>query len=344
MKLIGRGAAAYFSRPDMERIGLLIYGGDAMRVALRRQQVIAAMTGSGGGKEMRITRLSASACRKDPAALADAIKARGFFPGPRVVFVEDASDALTKIVEAALVDWKSEDARIVITAGRLNARSALRKLFEAHPNAYVIGLYDDPPDQAEIETILRTAGLTDLREDAMAALQVLAGELDPGEFRQSVEKLSLYKLNDDTAVSPDDIEICAPATIEAAVDDFLTLVAEARTDEIGPMMRKLKGQGVQPVSLCINTVRYFRMLHAAACDPEGPLAGLARIRPPVFGPRRDRMARQARSWGVRRLESALALVTDTDLQLRSAGQTAPAMALVERAAIRLAMMGGYKDV
>ncbi|MEM6342084.1 MAG: DNA polymerase III subunit delta, partial [Pseudomonadota bacterium] len=48
---------------------------------------------------------------------------------------------------------------------------------------------------------------------------------------------------------------------------------------------------------------------------------------------------QARQWGPARLETALTVLTDTDLQLRSAGQHAPALALVERAFIRLAMLG-----
>jgi DNA polymerase-3 subunit delta len=41
---------------------------------------------------------------------------------------------------------------------------------------------------------------------------------------------------------------------------------------------------------------------------------------------------------MQRLEQALTLLTDTDLQLRSASR-APQMALMERALIRLAMMG-----
>ena len=39
------------------------------------------------------------------------------------------------------------------------------------------------------------------------------------------------------------------------------------------------------------------------------------------------------------VERDVVLITDTDLQLRSAGQTAPAMALAERMLIRLAMLG-----
>ena len=52
----------------------------------------------------------------------------------------------------------------------------------------------------------------------------------------------------------------------------------------------------------------------------------------------DAMTAQARQWGARRLEQAMTLLMDTDLALRSAGQTAPQAALVERAFIRLSVM------
>ena len=85
-------------------------------------------------------------------------------------------------------------------------------------------------------------------------------------------------------------------------------------------------------------MRHFRSLHAAASDPGGAAQGVGKLRPPVFGPRRDKIVRQASSWGRPRLERALTVLTDTDLALRSAGQTAPQAALMERALIRLAMM------
>jgi DNA polymerase-3 subunit delta len=103
-------------------------------------------------------------------------------------------------------------------------------------------------------------------------------------------------------------------------------------------MKRLRAQGVQPVSLCITATRHFRTLYTAASDPGGAAQGMGRVRPPVFGPRRDRMLRQAQNWGAPKLQDALSLLTETDLQLRSAGQHAPEMALVERALIRLAMM------
>jgi DNA polymerase-3 subunit delta len=91
---------------------------------------------------------------------------------------------------------------------------------------------------------------------------------------------------------------------------------------------------VQPTTLCIGALRHFRSLHIAATDPGGVQAGLMRAR--VFGPRRDQMQRQAQAWGVKALETAIALLLETDMTLRSSSR-APGMALMERALLRLAL-------
>lgn len=342
MKLSTRDADGYFARPEPERTGLLIYGGDAMRVSLKRQQVLAALLGPGADEEMRLTRMPGADLRKDAALLIDAVKAQGFFPGQRAVFVEDANDTAAPAIEAALTDWKPGDAQIVVTAGALKATSKLRKLFEGHRNAYAVGLYDDPPGRAEIERMLATAGLGGVPNDSMAVLTALATDIGPGDFAQTLEKLSLYKLGDASPVTLAEIAACAPQSTEAALDDVLNVVAEGRDGEIGPLIRRLTAQGTTAVSLCIGAARHFRILYTMASDPGGASSGAGKVRPPLFGARRDRLVRQAQSWGPDRLEMALTHLTDTDLLLRSAGQRAPAMALVERALIRLAKLGGRR--
>ena len=338
MKPSAREAPAYLSRPDPGRPGLLIYGSDAMRVALRRQEAVAALIGPEGEAEMRLTRLAAGDLRSDPAQLADAVKAQGFFPGTRAVLVDGATDAAAPVIESALSDWRKGDAVVVVTAGALKPAAKLRKLFEGHQSAVAVAVYDDPPSDAEIATVLARTGLRGVGVEAKRDITALAQVLDPGDFRQTVEKIALYKLGDETPLAPADIAACAPASTEAAVDEVLDIVAGARVAEVAPVLRRLRAQGVQPVTLCIAATRHFKALYTAASDPGGPGQGIARLRPPVFGPRRDRMLRQAQGWGVGKLEQALEMLTDTDLQLRSAGQRAPDAALVERALIRLAMM------
>ena len=338
MILKGAEAARYFARPDPGKPALLIFGVDPMRVAIKRQDVIAALIGPQGESEMRLTRIPAADLRKDGALLADAIKAQGFFPGPRVAFVEDATDSLTPILSNALQDWRAGDATIIVTAGGLTGKSALKTLFEKHPSALCIGLYDDPPSREEIEEALKKAGLTAIDREAMTDLTSLARTLDPGDFRQTLEKIALYKYRDTSPLTPAEIAALAPATVETEVDDLIAAVADRKPEAIGPLLRRLEAQGTLPVSLCIATMRHFRALHAAVSEPGGPAAALGRMRG-INYKARDAMIRQAGNWSQKRLEDAIAHLVETDLTLRSASR-APAMAVMERALLKLTWLRG----
>lgn len=337
MKMAGSGAQSYLRKPDPTHTGILIFGADAMRVATARQSAISALVGPSGEEEMRLTRIPASDLRKDPALLDDAIKAQGFFPGHRVAFIEDATETSAKLLTAALADWQAGDAQVIVTAGQLTAKSALRKLFEVHRNAVAIGIYDDPPTRDDIQSAILAAGLTPPGGEVLDALMALAQTLEPGDFRQTIEKVGLYKFGDMSPLTMVEVMACAPQSAEVEVDDVLDVVTMGHANELGPVLRNLYAQGVTPVTLCIGATRHFKRLHTVASDPGGPSAGIGRLRPPVFGPRRDKIVRQASQWGRDRLERALMALTDVDLQLRSAN-SAPQNALMERTLIRLAMM------
>jgi DNA polymerase-3 subunit delta len=335
VKPAGAALARLLARPDPDCPAWLIWGADPMRVRQVQRDLATALAGPQAAAEMRIGRLAGPDVRRDPAALADALKAQGFFAGPRVVLLDEATDALAQPLAAALAAARPGDAVLIAAAGALPAKSPLRRLFESDTRAVAVALHDDPPGREEIAAELARAGCGPVGPEAMAALEALARAIGRGELRQLAEKLALYRLGAEGAATAGDVAAVAPAATEAGVDEMAEAVAEGRTEALGPMFARLAAQGVGPVALCLGVARHFRLLHAAAADPEGPAAALARARPPVFGPRRDRLARQARGWGVARLESALTLLFDTDLALRSGGR-APQMALVGTALVSLA--------
>ncbi|MFO1141409.1 MAG: DNA polymerase III subunit delta [Amaricoccus sp.] len=335
MKLAAREAGRFLARPDPGCAGVLLYGADPMRVALKRAALVEALIGPDGAADMRLTRIAGAEVRRDPAGVIDAMKALGFFSGPRAVLVEDAGDAAAAAIKAALEAWAAGDARLVVTAGGLGAGSALRKAFEALPRAVAIGIYADPPGRREIEDALAAAGLPLPDRAVMGDLEGLARALDPGDFAQFVAKLALYKRGDPAPLASEDVAACAPPLGEAEVDAMVALAADGDARGLARAFRGIGGTG-NPTGVTIAAGRYFRILHAAASagDPE---AALSRARPPVFGDRRARMAAQARALGAGELEKALALIMEAELALRSARPT-PARALVERLLVRIAML------
>ena len=77
------------------------------------------------------------------------------------------------------------------------------------------------------------------------ALGTLARALDPGDFRQTLEKIALYKYGDASPLTPADVAAMAPATIEAEVDDLIAAVADRRPADpqrqVIDLERRLKG-------------------------------------------------------------------------------------------------------
>lgn len=308
-------------------------------MAQARGDLIAALLGPGAEAEMRLDRIAAAELRRDPSRLLDALKAVGFFPGPRGVLLEDATDGLAPVVAGALDAWAPGDARLVATGAGLGARGALRKLFEGRRDAVAITLYDDPPSEAEVSEMLRGAGLAQVAPAARETLSALAQALPPGEFRGLLERLSLHQIGAEGPLEAATVLALAPQAEEADLDDLLAAVTDGRRDRVALLLARLGAQGVGPVAVAIQALRHFRAVLAVASDPGGVQAGLAALRPPVGGPRREALARAAGSWRRERIEEGLAALVELDLSLRSASP-APERALLERVLMRLAASRG----
>ena len=331
MKLSGAAAARALAAPDPGRAGLLIYGADPVRVSEARRRVLPALLGPGAEEEMRLERIPAADLRRDPAALQTAMTSAGFFPGPRAVLVEDAADGLAPVLSDALDSHRPGDAQVIATAGMLPARSKLRKAFEAHPTAAAIPLYDDPPGRPEVEAALAAEGIA-ADPGAVAALEEIARQGGPAVLRDCAAKLALYRHGEDGPASPEDVAAIAPAPPDSEIDAVLDAAAAGDAAALAPLLRRLPSRSGAAVALTIAATRHFRTMHAAAT------VGTAGMRPPLFGPRKARIERQARDWGAPRLEEALSILIDADLALRAPGTRAPAMPLAERTLVRLAML------
>ena len=338
MKLTGREALRFCTSPDPARIGVLIHGEDAGQIASARQQIVRSVLGD-DGDDMRLTRMDASDARKDAASVEAALKTRGFFPGRQVLVIEGGTDGLAAPLTVALADVSAEDAFLVVTAGVLPARSKLRKFFEDHRDLVGLQLFLDAPEPADIDAMVRKAGAAGgIEADAVNALVGISAGMDHGSFAQLIEIIGIYYHGSSTPVDQETVLALAPVGLDTEMDAFVGAVASGQPGSIGPLVRRLSASGAAPVGLLLALQRHFRQLLQASSASGGPESGLAALRPPVWGPRRSAMSAQLRRWGQGRLEQANRVLFETDGKVRSSGQV-PDLALVERCALRLAIMG-----
>jgi DNA polymerase III subunit delta len=338
VKLAGAQAAAFCRSPDQALAGALLHGADEAAVAASRRELVAALLG-GHADPMQIENLDPGTVRRDPAALDAALRARGFFGGRGVVLVEKAADAHAGPIETVLPSDRT-DSFLVVTAGLLATKSSLRRLFEGSKSLISLQIIPERPGQQAIASRLSRAGVSaGLSDGARDMLVSLAAEMDPAAFDRFLETLATYALSANRPLEIHEVAALAPSGLEGELEAFIAAVAGGRADTIGPLLRRLNASGATPVTLLIGLQRHFRHLLIAACAEGGPEAGLGRIRPPLWRPKRDSMRAQLGAWQRDRLEAAARLLFEADGRVRSA-ERVPALALVERCALRLALMAG----
>ena len=338
MKLTSRDVVSFFKSPPKGLAGVLIYGNDVMRVSDKRQQFISSLLGPKADEEMRLTRISRENLKKAPEQAIDLCKAQGFFPGERALLIEEANETVADTIITAIEEWQDGDATIVVTAGSLKPSSSLRKFFEQKKDIFSVPIFDNPMTKFEVEKIITESGLQNVTQEILNQLAIIASELPPGDFRQSVNKLALYKLNDETPVTYQDLINCTPASNEAAIDEVLNVILAGNEFKISQIIGRLRSQGVLPVTLVIAATRHFKALFSIVSNPGGVSAGATALRPPIYGPRKETLINQAQKWGPEKIKTAIKILTTIDLKLRSADQKVPQMSLVERHLIRIAML------
>ena len=338
MKLNPRELSKLVEKPDPTLAAVLFYGSDTMRVALKRQEYLENLLGPNAEQEMRLTRFIGDDILKDRTAVFDAVKSVGFFPGQRAVLIENTSDKTSKIIIECIEAWNKTDAHIVVTSGLLRPTSQLRKAFETFHNTIAAPIYDNPLTEMEIKTELTRAGIQINDPGIMEALYNLSKELEPGDFRNTLEKIYLYKLSDKSPLTAKDISMCSPISAEANLEEIIHAVSDGNINKINHILNRLEAQGVQPVALCLSFQRHFKLLLRLKSHEGSPTEAISNQKPPIFGPRRNAILSQLRLWNRENLKIALTCLIELDLNLRSVTSNYPALAMTERILIRVAML------
>lgn len=337
MRLLPKNKNNYFLNPDPSMAGLLIYGSDFSKVKIYKKKFLDSLLGEKSDEEMRLQVIQSTDLRKDHSLLIDAIKAKGFFSGRRCILIENATDNLTDLVMECCDKWVSGDAHILLTTTFLTPKSSLRKFFESHNKVYVAPIFDDPASPSEIASEIKKFGFENIDKDASNELLYLGQALNMDEFSQILEKLSLYKLNDCTPITYEDITKIAPVIYDKGVEDIASLVAFGRTSEVTKPLKNLEARGVRAVSLCVSTTLYFKKLYKASIDPLGVETAVRGLKPPVSFKKADEMVKQTKLWGSVKLSEAVHMLIDLDLELRS-NSGIPNQSLMERTMIRLSLL------
>ncbi|MBI1180401.1 MAG: DNA polymerase III subunit delta [Alphaproteobacteria bacterium] len=323
----------FVDRPDADLRALLLFGTDEGLVRERATAVAVAIA-EDPKDPFRVADLDAGALLADPARLADEAAAISMMGGRRLVRVFQAADRLSSLFKGFLTDPPG-DGFVLLIAGELSRGSSLRKAFEDAGNAAAVECANDSAETLDglIDEILGKQGVS---EEARGHLRANLGG-DRMVSRQELNKLALYKQGDDTPVSLGDARACVG---DSSAEVFDAVGGAAVRGDMAALMAALAraaDSGDSPIGLLRLTARRLQRLHLAASLVDRGVAvdaALRALKPPAFRREASEMRMLLGRWSVGKLAAALALLLEAEMQCKTTGM--PAEAIAARAMMRLA--------
>ena len=294
-------------------LGILFYGDDTGRI---RNHVAAATQALLGAAQDPFR--SCVLTREEHARLQTEVTSRSLGGGRRVIRVQDATDALTGMLDK-LSDLRS-DVLVLVEGATLTNRSKLRLMAEKHPHWATIACYPETGTAlvAEIKHIVAAEGIS-IEQDALDYLVLELGG-DSSRRRGELEKLCLYAAGMGTVT----VEI-AQAAFSSGLDATLTAAVAAslsgQAARCDALMDELGRDGTSgPGVLAVLSNEVQRLLKVRLMMESGrSLEDVARsLHPPVFPRQMPGFRQEVQRWNIPRLESLSRAVREADVACKRA--------------------------
>jgi DNA polymerase-3 subunit delta len=338
LKFAGKQLSALLSNTKLSVNAVLLYGPDQGLVREYAQRLSLQCTPN-LNDPFSVTEFTGPQLKQEPSILVDAVFSMSLAGGDCVIIIHDAQDAIVPSLE--YIFSKSAQAwPIIIEANALTPKSTLRKMFEQSKNLASIPCY--PQDGYDLENFIQSVLTQDGLSIDRGAKQILCASLagDRQIVRRELEKLSLYclaKQTDNNKVTEIDAIACVGDTSEASLDKLVYAVGNGNQSNLDKTLVKAYSEGFNPVTIIRYIQHHFQRLHfihSQMAKGESLDQALGRLRPPVFFKRKANFQQQVFNWSLERLNRALILATENEIDNKTSGL--PAEILCNRTLMRIA--------
>jgi DNA polymerase III subunit delta len=326
--LRGRAIENFLTRPDISTGVVLIYGPDGGLVRQTAKRLLAIVVGgpvSGGSASSdQITTVHFTDLESDPARIAVEANTMSLFGEKRAVHLRGATNKAAPVLVRLAEEGSAS--LLVVEAGALTPRDALRRTLEKANRARVVACY---PDNARAigELITKTMNEAGIRMDADATqtLRDILGN-DRGVSMSELEKLCLYAASSKHLSRKDVLALCGD-NAAVALDGVLDAAGTGHTERFDTAFSQALSAGMAPVAILSAALNHFQGLRLMRAEFDAGVAPDAILKKAhSHFSRASDLGTQIRSLNDRRLGATCARLNEVILATRQNPDLAPMLA------------------
>lgn len=320
MKLAFRNIEGFVQKPTPDVVAVLLYGPDEGLIR-ERLKILSKSIVEDINDPFNVVEFSASQLADTPSRLLDEAQSISMLGGRRVVRLREATDKVAGIIKDAVSALKEGDNFVLIEAGELSPRSALRQLFETAKNAVALPCYVE--DERDISRVLKDALKAEGYNMPSDALVYMAANVvgDRGVARSEVQKLVTY-MGDNRNITLDDVIACVGSSAALSLDDLSKHVASGQFAEAERILSFVLSEGLPAVTILRTLQNYFtRIFITKARMEKGEAMDMAmkKLRPEVFWKLKAAFEAQLRGWSIENLQMVLNLLVSAEAKCKQTG-------------------------
>lgn len=318
--------------------GAVVVFGPELALVRERRKVFARQYVADLKDPFAVTTFSMADVTAQPSRLPDEAAAFSFTGGRRVIFVEEATDAIVPALSATLAQ-PSTVAMLIITAGDLPPSSALRTYAESSPVVLAVACYAE--SAATLSAMLKQEAAAQgyrLETDAAALILEASGN-ERDVARQELEKLMLFVGQDRTVLTHNDVIDIGADRGAAAMEDLVAAICHGQSQKAEKQMHQLLDSGAQGISLMRAVSRRLWLLasaHASLEEGKSQKAIADRLFGRMAWKEAEPFARQLALWPRSRVEAGLNRLASAERACKH--NSARAEVIVARALLALSMV------
>ena len=320
MKLGYRDIEPFVRKPNPKARVILIYGPEEGMMS-ERSRIIAKTVVADINDPFNAVTLSGGQIAEDQARLADEASAQSLMGGARLIRITECTDKVTVTVKEYLTN-PSADNLVILEAGELGPRSSLRLLIEKAQNAAAIPCYveDSRALSGYIQSVLQEHD----KKAAFDAVSWLSDNLvgDRQRVRREIEKLVIYKGNEDGPITLEDAQNSCGAAGAKTIDDLVYAVAGGQHAKAMSIYQSLLDEGIAVIAILRAIQNHFRRLHQAHAmvkDGKSQEQALKSLSPPVFFKLEKDFKQHMAQWSPVTILGVLERLAETEVKTKQTG-------------------------
>ena len=273
------------------------------------------IAGPDAANEMRITKYFNQEINGKTDEILSSLRTKSFFPGQRIIMLNDMSEKDCKIILEIDSAWQNHDAITIVTMQELSKNSELKKLLVSSNRMALVNYTKKHLSSEFFTNKLAETGISFDSEEVSKALTEFSDFTSEGILENELEKLRLYKLYDRTPIKKEDFFDIISIDYEASELNLAVALVKRNIPELEKNLNMFFSLGKNPISVLQFIYTYFHKL--SLIKLYGPTSYEARREYPfLFADDLETAKIQVKGWSTEQLNRATGSIAVSNLKLR----------------------------